>query len=204
VRWEYQTLIAPRQAGLCADGKHFWVLCSDGAEGGAWSLEEIDFKKNKSDWSFDTYLSALAPIGFIRPPAGWNLLAVPGDSAIAAFLKDNSRVWQSSPLGTNAAQYLPMSLRKDPSGDGFLTSFTAEGTGGATRLAYLSATDGEEVTHLEQWSDKGVLSPLPAFRCLAPGPASTKKAVHPVKKSVPVRKSPGVKGAKSAAPTPRP
>ena len=192
VRWEYATLLPPRQVGLCPDLKHFWVLCSEGPADGAWSLEEIDYKAGKADWSMETYLSGLSPAAFARNTLGWNLLSVPSASSVAAFLKsDNSRIWQSPPLGTAAARYLPVAWKTEKVDNGLFVSYSPENPEGATRVTYLSGTDGEEVAHLDFWTDQGTPVPLPAFRCIAPGPDSKKKAASTApKKPLTPRRAP--------------
>jgi hypothetical protein len=187
VRWEFRTDLPPRRAGICPDTKNFWVLSGEAAEGGAWRLEEVEFKKEKVVWALDITAAAMQPYDVLWSREGKILISDPATASVAAFDRKQTRLWQSAPLGAAPVSFFPLSWAGRQKGAGCLVSYAGGPTGSPNRVVVLDAESGDETGFVESLSRKGQASDLPAFTGLA---------AWPVKKS---SRQPSVASRRSSA-----
>ncbi len=171
VRWEYHTDLPPRRAGVCPDTKNFWVLSSEAIEGGAWRLDEVDFKAEKVVWSLDITAATMRPYEVLWTREGKILLSDPSTASVAAFDRKQTRLWQSSPLGAAPVSHLPMSLAGRQAGAGILVAYGGGPEGSPHRVVLLDRETGDETGSLEFIARSGETTSLPDFTALAAIPA---------------------------------
>jgi hypothetical protein len=191
VRWEFRTDLPPRRAGVCPDTKNFWVLSAEPAEGGAWRLDEVDFKNEKVVWSLDITAATMRPYDVLWTPEGKILISDPSTASVAAFDRKQTRLWQSAPLGAAPVSFLPMSLTGRQAGAGILVGYSGGPEGSPHRVVSLDRETGDETGSLETLLLKGQASGLPVYTALASVPVpggKSKRRPSAVRRQLPAKK----------------
>ena len=167
IRWEYRTALPPRQVEVCPDNGRFLVLSGDGKTGGAWKLEEVDFRLEKPAWFLKPPSSLTSPAAAVRTTSGWTVVSDVGTGHVMAFNRSSAVMWERA-LVEGALSACPLALEKNRGRTCILAAAT--GMDGKTVLYRLDAAQG---TILGRWDSRlkdGVACPLPVLDALSPLP----------------------------------
>jgi hypothetical protein len=169
IRWEYRTALPPRHVEVCMDNGHFLVLSGDGDHGGAWKLEEVDFRQDKPVWILNPPASLTRPSAAVRTPSGWTVVSDIGTGRVTAFNRSSAVVWERA-LGEGALSDCPLAIEKGKGRSCVLAA--AVGMDGKTVLYRLDAAKGTVLGRWDSHLKNGVPSPLPVLDALSPLPST--------------------------------
>jgi len=145
IRWEHICTLPPHLARVCPDTGNFLVLSGPRTQAGAWSLEEVDFRQDKTVWSLPASCGVVEPYDALRLRSGWTVVSDLSTGSVSAFDAAGRKKWGRALVSTvhGPLAACPLAMEKTKSGTSLLV--VPSGASCKALLYRLDAATGEVI-----------------------------------------------------------